>query len=530
MPTPSLLPLPNGQAQFSGASIPLPPTLRAASASYGELPQGILEVFAQRAGVTLSIEKPPLLLFYRNSSLPDEGYHLHVTEERGIQVETAAEAGLCWALTTLYTLLEDGSVPCCDIMDAPRFPYRGLLLDSVRHFFPVETVKAFIEAMSLAKLNVLHWHLTNDQGWRIESKRFPALHEQCGDAYYTQEEIREIVEFAACRGVEIIPELDLPGHTTSILSVYPELGCAGKKVRLGDAPGIYSVILCPGNEGVFDLLLPLLDEVAALFPSQRIHLGGDEAPKGEWQSCPRCRRRMEEEGLDTAEDLQGWFTARLAAHLRGLGKRVICWNESLLADGLPGDVPDLAIQYWAEMHHGGSTRRFWEAGGPVIFSDYLNVYLDQPHGFNSLERVYHYAPGLPGFLPEAPLPVSGKAKLAEAALGLEACVWTEYIATPEKLAKMTFPRAYALAEAAWTQPSRKNYADFRRRLDAWLARNPGMGFTPPEEADLKFPKRYQERFKFVYGQAVAPRPENNGGAGGKIDPGYLKRWLKWYFT
>jgi hexosaminidase len=513
----NILPLPNGEVKFTGGSIPLPPALRAASVSYGALPQGVLEVFAQRTGVTLDGDSP--LRFYRNEKLPEEGYHLHVTRERGIQVEAASDRGVCWALTTLYTLTEGGSVPCCDVTDAPRFPYRGVLLDSVRHFFPVETVKAFIEAVSLAKINALHWVLTNDQGWRIETKRFPALHGQCGEEYYTQSEIAGVVSFAKDRGVEVIPEIDLPGHTTSILSVYPELGCAGKKVRLGDAPGIYSVILCPGNEGVFGLLLPLLEEVAALFPSRYIHLGGDEAPKGEWEKCPKCQRRMAEEGLATPEELQGWFTARLAAHLRGLGKRVICWNESLLAENLPQAVPDLTIQYWAEMHAQGSARRFWEAGGPVIFSDYLNVYLDQPHGFNPLRRVYDYAPGLPGFRPENAPP----------ALGLEACVWTEYIPAPEKLAQMAFPRAYALAEAAWTRPGRKDYGDFRRRLGPWLAKNPGMGFTPPEQADPKPLASYQQRFSFVYGQATAPRPENNGGAGGAIAPAFLRRWLKWYF-
>jgi len=524
MPTPALLPLPNGKFQVSEERIPLP---RALPVSLGDFPREPLEVFARRAGASLSEEGPPLLRLYRHALLPPEGYHLHVTKERGIQIEAAAEQGLCWALATLFSLAENGSVPCCMITDTPRYAYRGILLDSVRHFFPVETVKRFIEAISLAKLNVLHWHLTDDQSWRIESKRFSALHEQCREAYYTQQEIREVVRFAQCRGVEIIPEIDLPGHATSILSVYPELGCAGKRVRLGDAPGIYSVILCPGNEGVFELLLPLLEEAAGLFPAARFHLGGDEAPKGEWQRCPKCQKRMAEEGLATPEDLQGWFTARLAAHLRGLGKRVICWNESLLAPRLPEDVKDLTIQYWAEMHQAGSTRRFWEAGGPVIFSDMQTVYLDQPHGFNSLKGVYHYDAGLPGFQPEDAL---AQEKLGQGALGLEACVWTEFIPTPEKLAEMAFPRAYALAEAAWTRPGRKNYADFRRRLDLWLASHPGMGFTPPAQADPKFPARYRERVRFLRMQATAPRPENNAWAGGPIEPGYLGRWLKWYFA
>jgi len=509
-----LLPLPNGRTEFTGEALPLPRELCVIRNDFAPEP---LEVFAQRAGVTLTEEGPPLLRLYRNKDFPAEGYRLRVTKAKGIQIEAATEQGLCWALVTLYTLIDGGQVPCCDILDQPKYKYRGILLDCVRHFFPVETVKAFIDALSMVKINTLHWHLTNDQGWRIESKLFPELHGANAD-YYTQDEIRDIVAFASVRGIEIVPEVDLPGHTTSILSVWPELGCAGKKVPLGTAPGIYSVILCPGKEAVFDLLFPLLEEVAALFPSPLFHLGGDEAPKSEWRACPDCQRRIKEQNLACEEELQGWFTARLAAHLRGLGKRPVCWNESLLSTHLQNAAQDLVAQYWAEMHTEGPSRRFWEAGGAMIFSDYLRVYLDQPHGSNPLKTVYDYVPGLPFHTPKEPLPV----------LGMEACVWTEYIATPEKLAQMTFPRAYALAEAAWTEPARKDYDDFRRRLDAFLARFPGMGFTPPELTDPQGLARYRERFRFMKMQATAPRPENNGGAGGAIAASYLVRWLKFY--
>jgi len=513
---------------FTGGNFPLPQAL---CVDRGDFAAGPLEVFAQRTGVTLAEEGPALMKLYRNDAFPKEAYRLRVTQAKGIQIEAATEQGLCWALTTLFSLIDGGQsgsprgpqaswgiLPCCDIIDQPQYKYRGILLDCVRHFFPTETVKDFIEAISLVKINTLHWHLTDDQGWRIESKLFPALHEDNAPEYYTQEEIQDIVAFAAARGVEIMPEVDLPGHTTSILSVMPELGCAGKKVRLGDAPGIYSVILCPGKEAVFELLLPLLEEVAGLFPSPLFHLGGDEAPKVEWRACPDCQRRMAEQNLETEEELQGWFTARLAAHLRGLGKRPVCWNESLLSTYLQNAAPDLVAQYWAEMHTEGPARRFWEAGGDIIFSDYLRVYLDQPHGSNPLKGVYAYAPSLPFYTSKEALPV----------FGMEACVWTEYIATPERLAQMAFPRVHALAEAAWTHPARKDYEDFRNRLDAWLARHSNMDFTPPELCDPQGFGRYRERAKFMKMQALAPRPENNGGVGGAIAPSYLLRWLKFY--
>ncbi|MCL2106972.1 MAG: beta-N-acetylhexosaminidase, partial [Oscillospiraceae bacterium] len=447
-------------------------------------------------------------------AFPAEAYRLRVSQARGIEMEAADERGLCWAAATLTQLVRKEGLPLCDIMDAPRYAHRGILLDSARHFFPVETVKRLIERLSQVKINTLHWHLTDDQGWRVESKRFPRLHEQCAPAYYTQDEIRDIVAYAAKRGVEIVPEIDLPGHTSTILTVYPELGCRDEEIRLETAPGIYSIILCPGKEATFQLLLPLLEEIASLFPSERFHLGGDEAPKGEWQACPHCRGRMRDEGLATAEDLQGWFTARLADHMRGLGKRVCCWNESLKAADLVQRIPDITIQHWAEMHEPGPSRRYWESGGPTIFSSYFSTYLDLPHGTVPLKRIYGYGP------PQE----------AINALGVEACLWSELIPTPERLWVMAFPRAYALAEIAWTQAGRRDYADFRRRLALWLAQSPGPGGTPPEKADPRGLERYRERFGYLSAMKNAPRPTNNAGVGGSLDPRFLLDWFKYYLA
>jgi len=514
-----LLPLPNGRMHIYGEKLAFPSRLRVSSEKWGDIDPAYLTVFAWRAGLKITQDGPVLLRFYRNSLFPEEGYRLRVTKDRGIQIEAADERGVCWALATLCALLENSEVPCCDIMDAPAYAHRGILLDSARHFFPVDTVKDLIEAISLAKLNVLHWHLTDDQGWRVESKLFPKLHEQCAPLYYTQEELREVTEFARARGVEIIPEIDLPGHVTSILSIYPELSCSGRQLEMAPAWGIHSTILCAGKEEVFELLLPLLEEIAEIFSSPRFHLGGDEAPKSEWENCPLCWQRMEKEGLDSTEELQGWFTARMADHLRELGKQPICWNESLLAECLPELAPDLTVQYWAEMHKEGPTRRFWENGGPIIFSDFMNAYLDQPHGFTSMKKVYAYEPGLPGFRPDPLDPLGPVA-------GMEACVWTEYIETPEQLARMTFPRAYAMAEAAWTKPCRKDYNSFRCRLALWLERFPGPGFTPPEDADPSLVARYKERHDWLHLQKNAPRPDgNNAGIGGMPALGYALRWL-----
>jgi len=509
-----LLPLPNGRARIQDETLALPSPLGVSLEKWGALAPEYLAVFAGRAGVALTENGPPLLRFFRNPAFPFEGYRLRITMEHGIQIEASTERGICWALATLCALIDCDRVPLCDIMDAPAYPHRGILLDCARHFFPIAVVKDFIEAISLAKINVLHWHLTDDQGWRVESKLFPALHEQCAPDYYTQEELREIIAFAEARGVEVIPEIDLPGHTNAILAAYPALSCSEQQLELAPKWGIYSIILCAGKEAVFELLLPLLEEIAGLFPSERFHLGGDEAPKGEWENCPLCRQRMQEEGLASAEELQGWFTARAAEHLRKLGKHPICWNESLLADCLPALAPDLTIQYWAELHKGGTTQRFYENGGSVIFADAINAYLDQPYGLVPMKTVYAYQPAFPG------------SAVQGAPLGMEACVWTEYIETPERLAEMAFPRAYALAEAAWTKPARKDYQNFRCRLALWLERFPGPGFMPPEQTDPALAERYRQRVAFLDLQKNAPRPENHAGVGGRPEWDYLLRFFR----
>ena len=523
-----LIPMPNGKADVKTQRIELPPVLRI---DPGDFPWDFIGVYARRAGIGIGAEGAAMLRVSRGAGLPPEAYRLRASTG-GIEIEAADERSLCWALATLAALTENGSVPRCEIEDAPRFAHRGFMMDCARHFFPLATVKTMIELLSMAKANVFHWHLTDDQGWRVESRRFPALQAQntAPGEYYTQEEIREAVEFARVRGVEIIPEIDLPGHATALLAAYPQLSCSGKQVRVDSTPGIRAVILCPGKEAVFGFLFELLEEIAALFPSRRVHLGGDEAPKGEWGKCPHCRRRMEAEGLANLEELQGWFTARLAARLRGCGKQVICWNESLLSERLPRDVTDLAIQYWAEVSKVGPARRFWENGGGMIFSDQFRAYLDLAYGTVTLKKAYSYEPGVLGFTGKG-LPAPRQARLDAAVLGLETCLWSEFVSTAEQLAVQAFPRAYAIAEAAWTQPARKDYKNFRRRLDAWLRKYPGIGFYPPEKADPGLIARYKGRIAFLRKQARAldKDNQNNAGLGGRLHWRYLLRWLRNYF-
>ena len=302
--------------------------------------------------------------------------------------------------------------------------------------------------MTRVKLNVLHWHLVDDQGWRIECKTLPLLHETTG-TYYTQEEIRSVIEYARVRGMEIIPEIDMPGHTRSMIAAYPHLSCFGEKTELCQFGGIFEKILCPGKDETFEFIEKLLTEVCTLFPDDRFHIGGDEAPKTEWKKCPHCKARMEALGLTDYEDLQGYFTKRVVAILKKHGKRAVCWNDVLESKDV--DTENI-IQYWTAQHE-APVPAFIERGGKVIFSNMSALYFDYPHGINSLNKVYHYQPV-----------VMGKSYAdSPNMLGYEAALWSEQVETPEHLEELLFPRLYAVSEIAWNEAG--DYADFEHRAE-----------------------------------------------------------------
>ena len=442
----NLVPYPSGKVQELSGTFTIPSTL---GVEQGGFADWCLEAFIQRTGLALGGER--WLKLVRNGDIPAEGYHLTI-DESGVIIETSAEVGVVWALTTIVSLIKGKKLPCCKIEDAPKHVHRGLNLDCARHFFPAEEVKKIIEELSLAKMNVLHWHLADDQAWRIESKRFPKLHTTSQD-YFTQEEIRDVVAFARVRGMEVIPEIDMPGHTTSILAAYPQYSCSQKEVKLATAGGIYPVILCAGRDETFSFLEELLEEIIPLFPGKRFHIGGDEAPKTEWKKCPLCQRKMEELGLTAVEDLQGYFSARVAEILKKHGKQPICWNETLLASNCPKDIQ---VQYWT-LQHRESMQDYVENGGKWIYSDMFEIYFDYPYSMSNLKKVYEAEPHL------------GKESFADNPnlLGLEACLWTEHIAKAERLENLLFPRIYAVAERNWC--GRQDYSQFKSRLKAFIS-------------------------------------------------------------
>jgi hexosaminidase len=404
--------------------------------------------------------------FVENAALGGEEYNLDISENK-ITVGFSTQNGILRALSTLKQLIDGNfvgaacEIPCGTISDKPRFSYRGYMLDVARHFFGVPTVKKILDAMWLLKLNVLHLHLCDNQGFRLQIDALPKLHEigskraqTRGDGvpvegYYTKADIAEIISYAKARGIEVIPEIDLPGHTIAILAAYPELSCKGEPIKVSERFGITREILCAGKKSVLDFVFKLLSEVAAMFPSQYIHIGGDEAPKFQWEECGDCKRAVQENGLRDMEDLQGWFTNRIIEHLKTLGKTAIVWNESLNS----GILDKSAIcQYWQD---GKVPRRVFAAadgGRKVIVSKFSPYYLDYPYGMFSLKKTYLFEPLMDGFSGEG----------ARNIIGVESPLWTEYVASEDRLFYQTFPRLAAVAESGW-HCGAKDFADFKVR-------------------------------------------------------------------
>lgn len=370
-------------------------------------------------------------------------------------------------------------VPCVHIIDYPRYSYRGMHLDCARHFFPKEFVKKYIDILAMYKMNYFHWHLTDDQGWRIEIKKFPKLTEvgawrkgiltgrykdksretdtvQYG-GYYTQEDIKEIVKYASDRHITVIPEIEMPGHALAALSAYPELSCTGDKLDAAREWGVFEDIFCPREE-TFKFLEDVLSEVVELFPGQYIHIGGDEAPKDRWQKCPNCQDLIKKEGLKDEAELQSYFIRRIEKFINSKGKSIIGWDE-ILEGGL---APNATVMSWRGIEGGieAAKQNHNVIMTPVEYC-YFDYYQGDPRtepiaigGYTTVEKVYSFEP----------TPKELTVEQQKYILGAQANVWTEYIIEPEKVEYMVFPRICALAEVLWTPSEKKNYIDFKYRL------------------------------------------------------------------
>lgn len=426
-----------------------------------------------------------------------EAYSINVSSD-GILVQAVTPEGIYRATRTLLKSVgteKTSSVefPSAEVSDWPRFGYRGLMLDVSRHFSDVEMVKRTIDMLALHQLNIFHWHLTDDQGWRIEIKSHPELTEvgawrddtvvgrylggtdyptdgKRHGGFYTQEQIREIVAYAKERYIEIIPEIDLPGHTSAVLAAYPQLGCEDKEYKVANRWGVIRDVLCAGNPASLDLFKDIMDEVCKLFPGKYIHLGGDECVKERWKACPKCQRKIRELGLKdgsrySKEDyLQSWFMGEVASFVRSKGKRVIGWDEIL--EGVPMD--DSVIMSWRGTEGGITAAKM---GHDVVMTPTSDMYFDQSQtlasqleeipvgGFINVMKVYSYEP----------LPASLTPEQQKHILGCQANVWCEYMPEERIRQYQILPRLAALSEVQWTMPERKNYKDFLKRLPKMLS-------------------------------------------------------------
>lgn len=401
--------------------------------------------------------------FSLDSRIPADGYSIRVTKRR-IKARYSTEGGKLYSEQALENLKAKG-LPCCKIYDFPRCSWRGFMLDSGRQYQSPGTIKKQLDLMYELRMNVFHWHLTEGLGWRLEIIKYPDLTRKgafvgCGpeqQGYYTQEQVREIIEYAAARNITIVPEIDIPGHAEAALFSYPEYSCFGKPAEIPEA-GFTDCIFCAGKDETLTFLKEVLDEVCNLFPSEYVHLGGDEAPKGNWDKCPDCRRRIEELGLKDSHELQLWLSSQLAAYLETKGRRAIFW-EDVIDNGnydLPGNV---VIQWWNYRKNGDKNyRKAIVRGYPVICSPNYYNYLNFPEtpwrGYGedrtfTLEDAYLNNP--------ADVAVSEGNPLT---LGMECALWTDYGLTEDMLASRLFPRIYALAELMWSGRSPAPHRSF----------------------------------------------------------------------
>ncbi len=429
-----------------------------------------------------------------------EGYILQVTNKK-IIISALSPSGVFYGVQTLRQLLPieiesrskvnniEWSVPCVEIEDYPRFVWRGYMLDEGRHFLGKDIVMRMLDLMALLKLNVFHWHLTEDQGWRIEIKKYPRLIEigskrkesQIGgfqsidtdtiphEGYYTQEDIKEIISYATERFIKVVPEIDIPGHSMAALAAYPELSCTGGPFEVSTMFGIKEDVYCVGKEKVFKFIQDVLNEVMELFPSDIIHIGGDEVPLARWKECPDCQVRMKNEGFKDERELQIYFTNRIAQYISSRGRKAMGWNE-ILNEKL---VKNVIGQHW--MGNFKHIHGYMKKGRKMVMSKFGQVYLDYDYHFTSLKKSYRYDP----------IRKTLEEELHENVLGIEGPLWTEWVPNVERLDWQTFPRLIAIAETGWTPKNSKDYQFFRTRLDSFLTRLDilGVNYAKLEEVD-----------------------------------------------
>ena len=507
IPSPNQVTLQTGSYNIKGAVFFTDAAVTAKAQNAIEEFRGQLGTVTGKQSKTAADAAAAGVKFIVDEALANEEYTLDVTEN-GVTVTASSDNGFLFAIQTIKQMLpvevygnksasKAWLLPCVSIQDKPRFNYRGMHLDPCRHFFSIEETKKILDLMAIYKLNTLHWHLTEDQGWRMEIKKYPELTEigayrngtvikkdwSSNDGiryggYYTQEEMKEVVAYADKLGITVIPELDLPGHMVAALTAYPELGCTGGPYEVWTRWGVAEDVLCVGKEETFTFLEDVLTEMLDIFPSEYIHIGGDECPKVRWKECPHCQKRIKELGLKdkngfSAEHyLQSYVTARIQKFLNDRGRKIIGWDEILegeLADGA-------TVMSWRGTQGGiqaakhGFDAIMTPSSEGYYFDHYQSRETDKEPfgigGYSPIEKVYAYEPfnGIPD-------------DATKHILGVQANVWTEYIATPEHLEYMILPRLAALSEVQWCNADNKDFDRFDAALNHSVKIYDELGYT-----------------------------------------------------
>jgi len=514
---PGLIPLP-AKATFPPGGFSLDPTANIlADATSQDTAQYLAGRLRPATGYPLKLgagsgsAKGNIVLTTRDAkaTLGEEGYELTVSQD-SVTIRAPHPAGLFYGVQTLLQLLPpqiyaaspasgvSWKIPCAQIEDQPRFPWRGLMLDVSRHFYNLDEIKQLLDSMAAQKLNQFHWHLVDDQGWRIEIKHYPRL-TQVGawrksigfgldpkssaaygpdgryGGFYTQADIREVIAYASARHITIVPEIEMPGHSTAALSAYPEFSCSGGPYSTDLNGGVFAGVYCAGKDGTFEFLQNILGEVIDLFPGKYIHIGGDEVPKDNWQKCAKCQARKTAEQLPSEKELQSYFIRRIEKFVNSRGRNLIGWSE--IREG--GLAKNAAVMDWI----GGAVEAATD-GHDVVMSPTSNCYFDYYQATNHATE----PKAIGGFLPLKkvyalePVPAKLDAQFAAHILGAQGNLWTEYIAAFRHAQYMIYPRLCAIAEVSWSPKTGRDYADFVQRLQPQFQRFDQMGINYRKES------------------------------------------------
>lgn len=435
------------------------------------------------------------ITFTKDDSIQKEGYTVSCNEGN-ISVKASDESGAFYGFMTLCQLAgKENYFEAVSVEDAPKYGHRGFMLDSARHFWTVDKVKQILDVMASLKMNIFHWHLTDDQGWRVEIKKYPLLTEKgCirdstplslkgyvrkkeerdyteygRGLFYTQDDVREIVAYAAERHINVIPEIDMPGHLVAAIACYPELSCTGEEAQVSNRWGIMDNIGCCGKENVYNFAKDVIDELCELFPYPYFHIGGDEVPKKRWKKCPACQAKIKELGLKDEDALQGYFNNVICEYLKSKGRTTVGWNEIL--DASEGLDKNIIPQWWIKRKPSENLELKWlKNGGKMIISLVDYVYMDHAFAIRPLKKTYSFSAAVLGITDDTNV------------IGMEAPQWTEYVRNEKKFDLNTYVRLIAIAEAAWTAENLKNYDDFESRMENMRGYFESMGarLAPPE--------------------------------------------------